>query len=98
MILEVATLNIKAGLSTDFEKAFSEAQKIIASMDGYNSHQLKKCMEKTDKDILLVNWETLESHTKGFRSSAAYQDWKKLLHHFYEPFTIFEHYEEIKNN
>ncbi|WP_244214363.1 antibiotic biosynthesis monooxygenase family protein [Pedobacter jejuensis] len=46
MILEVATLNIKAGLSADFEKAFSEAQKIIASMDGYNSHQLKKCIER----------------------------------------------------
>lgn len=92
MILEVAILNIKPGLSGDFEKAFSEAQKIIASMDGYISHQLKKCLEEADKYILLVNWETLESHTEGFRGSAAYQDWKKLLHHFYEPFPSVEHY------
>ncbi|GGI27111.1 antibiotic biosynthesis monooxygenase family protein [Pedobacter mendelii] len=97
MILEVATLNIKAGLSADFEKAFSEAQKIIASMDGYNSHQLKKCLEETDKYILLVNWENLESHTEDFRCSTAYQDWKKLLHHFYEPFPIVEHYIEAES-
>ncbi|RYG01398.1 MAG: antibiotic biosynthesis monooxygenase [Chitinophagaceae bacterium] len=92
MILEVAILNIKPGLSTDFEKAFNEAQKIISSMKGYISHQLKKCIEEADKYILLVNWETLEAHTEGFRNSVAYQNWKKLLHHFYAPFPIVEHY------
>lgn len=92
MILEAAILNIKPGSSTDFEIAFAEAQKIISSMDGYISHQLKKCLEETDKYILLVNWETLEAHTQGFRGSAEYHDWKKLLHHFYEPFPVVEHY------
>jgi heme-degrading monooxygenase HmoA len=92
MILEVAILHVKAGLSADFEKAFSEAQKIIAAMKGYISHQLKKCLEEPDKYILLVEWETLEAHTEGFRGSAAYQDWKKLLHHFYDPFPTVEHY------
>ncbi|GGE68422.1 heme-degrading monooxygenase HmoA [Pedobacter psychrotolerans] len=96
MILEVAILNVKAGLSADFEKAFIKAEKIISLMDGYISHQLKKCIEEADKYILLVNWETLESHTKGFRSSAEYQDWKKLLHHFYEPFPIVEHYVAVE--
>ena len=92
MILEVAILNVKAGLSVDFEKAFKEAQKIISSMEGYISHQLQKCLETADKYILLVNWETLEAHTEGFRGSPQYQDWKKLLHHFYEPFPTVEHY------
>lgn len=91
-VLEVATLNIKAGLSADFEKAFNEAQKIISSMEGYISHQLKKCLEETDKYILLVNWETLEAYTEGLRGSVDYQDWKKLLHHFYDPFPTVEHY------
>jgi heme-degrading monooxygenase HmoA len=92
MILEVAILNVKADLSVDFEKAFKEAQKIISSMEGYISHQLQKCLETADKYILLVNWETLEAHTEGFRGSSQYQDWKKLLHHFYEPFPTVEHY------
>ena len=25
-------------------------------------------------------------------ASAAYQEWKALLHHFYEPFPVVEHY------
>jgi hypothetical protein len=28
----------------------------------------------------------------GFRQSAAYDTWKGLLHHFYEPFPTVEHF------
>jgi heme-degrading monooxygenase HmoA len=92
MVLEVAVLNIKKGLSADFEKNFLEAQKIISSMNGYISHELKKSLENQDKYLLLVNWETIQDHEEGFRKSDAYQEWKALLHHFYEPFPTVEHY------
>ena len=92
MILEVATLHIKEGFSEAFESNFQKAEGIISSMKGCISHQLKKCIEQDDKHILLVNWETLEDHEKGFRQSEEYQEWKALLHHFYEPFPTVEHY------
>ena len=92
MILEVAILNIKEGLSIDFEAAFKKAEKIISSREGYISYQLKKCIEQEDKYILLVNWETIEDHEIRFRKSLEYQDWKALLHHFYSPFPTVEHY------
>jgi heme-degrading monooxygenase HmoA len=93
MILEVAILNIRPGESADFERAFAEAQAIIASMPGHVSHQLLRCLGAPDQYLLLVHWQTVEDHTVGFRQSAQYQDWKRLLHHFYEPFPIVEHYE-----
>ncbi|WP_242202694.1 antibiotic biosynthesis monooxygenase family protein [Aestuariivivens insulae] len=92
MILEVAILNIKQGLSEAFENNFHKAQHIISSMKGYVSHELKKCVEQDDKYILLVNWETIEDHETGFRRSEQYQEWKALLHHFYDPFPTVEHY------
>ena len=92
MVLEVAILNIKEGLSKDFEVAFKKAEKIISTQKGYVSHQLKKCIEQEDKFILLVNWETIEEHEVGFRKSNEYQKWKELLHHFYKPFPTVEHY------
>ena len=92
MILEVAILNVKEGLSEEFEQSFTKASLIISSMKGYISHQLKKCIEIDSQYILLVNWETLEDHEIGFRKSHEYQDWKKLLHHFYEPFPEVLHY------
>lgn len=92
MILEVAILNIKKGMSEAFEASFQKAECIISSMEGYISHQLKKCIEEEDKYILLVNWLTIEDHEIGFRQSEEYQEWKALLHHFYDPFPTVEHY------
>lgn len=95
MILEVATLYVRAGEGDAFEKIFSQAQNIISSMPGYVSHQLHRCLESQDKYLLLVQWQRLEDHTIGFRQSQQYQDWKKLLHHFYVPFPTVEHYEPV---
>jgi len=93
MILEAAILDVIPGKENEFESAFAKASPIIASMDGYISHQLQHCMEVPNRYLLLVNWETLEAHTVGFRGSAEYQEWRKLLHHFYDPFPVVQHYE-----
>lgn len=95
MILEVAVLKIKPNFNQEFETAFALASKIIASMPGYIEHSLQKCLEVENQYLLLVSWETLEDHTIGFRESEQYKIWKELLHHYYEPFPIVEHYKLI---
>ena len=81
MILEIAMLDVKIGQKAEFETAFEKAQKIISSMNGYISHQLQKCLENPNRYILLVNWQTLENHTKGFRESDEYQEWRAMHMH-----------------
>jgi heme-degrading monooxygenase HmoA len=95
MILESATLNVRPGLSVSFEAAFAQASAIIASSPGYIAHQLHRCVETADQYLLLVWWERLEDHTIGFRGSPQYQEWRRLLHHFYDPFPTVEHYEQV---
>ena len=96
MILEAVMLNIKFGEEQDFERAFKEACSIISSMNGYLSHELHRCLEVKGKYLLLVRWQTLEDHTIGFRESSDYQEWKRLLHHFYDPFPTVEHFEPVE--
>jgi heme-degrading monooxygenase HmoA len=98
MILELAILDIIPGQEAEFQAAFATASPIISSMPGYISHQLQHCLEKQNRFVLLVHWETLEAHTVGFRGSDQYQEWKKLLHHFYAPFPTVEHYELIESH
>lgn len=95
MILEVAVLDVIANREAAFEAAFDEAQHIIAGMPGYRSHQLQRCLERPGRYLLLVEWDRLEDHTVGFRASAGYQQWRALLHHFYDPFPTVEHYERV---
>lgn len=95
MILEVAILDVKPGSSAAFEAAFKAATAIITAMPGYISHELQRCIETTNRYILLVRWQRLEDHTVGFRQSPEYQQWQSLLHHFYDPFPTVEHYEAV---
>ena len=93
MILEVAILDVIPNQEDEFKLAFAKASPIISSMPGYVSHQLQHCIEAPNRFLLLVQWETLEAHTMGFRGSPEYQEWRKLLHHFYDPFPVVHHYE-----
>jgi heme-degrading monooxygenase HmoA len=93
MILELVILNIKEGQEKRFEADFEIAGQYIRSVKGYIRHSLGKCLEQKNKYVLLVDWESLEDHTISFRQSAQYLEWKKLLHHYYEPFPVVEHYE-----
>ena len=98
MILEVVMLPIIPGKESEFEAAFRQALPIIASMKGYMSHELHRCLETPGKYLLQVRWETLEDHTVGFRGSPEYQEWRRLLHHFYDPFPTVEHFEAVDWN
>lgn len=96
MILEAAMLNVKEGLENEFEASFKEASLIISTMQGYISHELHRCLEAKGKYLLLVRWNSLEDHTIGFRGSPEYQEWKRLLHHFYAPFPTVEHFTRVE--
>lgn len=98
MILEVAILDVKSGEETAFENDFASAQTIISSMKGYLGHELQRCIENSSRYILLVRWQALKDHTEGFRGSTEYQEWRALLHHYYDPFPVVEHYEGVFSN
>ncbi len=94
-VLEVAVLDVREDRGAAFEAAFAEAQSILAASPGYLRHELRRCVERGDRWLLLVWWRDLESHTEGFRGSPAYQRWKSLLHSFYDPFPVVEHYTSV---
>lgn len=92
MILETAILNVRAGQETAFEAAMLKASPLIAASPGFVGMTIRRCIETPNRYLLLVEWRTLEDHTTGFRQSARYQEWRALLHHFYDPFPTVEHY------
>jgi heme-degrading monooxygenase HmoA len=92
VITEQAVLDVRPGQERDFERDFAEAKALIASMPGFASLQLHRCIEQSNRYLLLVVWQRLEDHTEGFRRSAKYEDWRRLLHHYYDPFPMVEHF------
>ena len=91
-ILEIALLNVRAGQEAMFEAAFAQAKSIIAQTPGFMGLSLRPCLESQSRYLLSVEWRSLEDNTIGFRQAPHYQEWKALLHHFYDPFPVVEHY------
>jgi len=94
LILEHAILNVKAGQGAAFEAALREALPLIAATPGFIDLEVRPCIEAMDRYLLLVRWETLAAHTIGFRDSDRYETWRAMLHHFYDPFPVVEHFGE----
>lgn len=92
LVLEVAILNVRAGQETAFEAAIRKARPLIAATPGFVSIEIRRCVETASRYLLMVTWQTLEDHTISFRQSDRYAEWKAMLHPFYDPFPLVEHY------
>jgi len=95
MITEHAILPVVPGREDEFIASMDRAKTIIAASPGFISLRVERCLEQPHQFLLLVQWETLEDHTEGFRGSAAYDEWRTALHRFYDPFPVVEHFETV---
>jgi heme-degrading monooxygenase HmoA len=95
VITEHALLPVVPGQEIEFLETMDRAKAIIAASPGFMSLRVQRCLERPNQFLLLVEWETLEAHTEGFRGSPAYQEWRALLHHFYDPAPVVEHFETV---
>jgi len=84
MIVEHALLQIRPGQSDRFVKAMRQARPLIAAQPGFHSIEVRPSIELPHQYILLVKWDDVESHRDGFRKSSEYEEWRTLLHDFYD--------------
>src|SRR5260221_11911624 len=94
MILEQAIRRVKPGQEEAFVDTRRQAQSLIAATPGFVRRELRACLETAARYLLLVWWQQLENHPEDFRGSDRYREWRRLLHDFYEPFPLVEHYAE----
>jgi heme-degrading monooxygenase HmoA len=92
LITEHAILDVKPMQHHAFESAMGKAVSLISSSDGFLGIEVLPCIEKPGRYLLLVKWTDIQAHEVGFRGSERYQQWKALLHGFYDPFPVVQHY------
>ena len=95
MIVESVVLSVHPGREAEYEAAFKVAEPLITRQRGYLGHSLRRGVEDPSTYLLTVEWATLEDHIEGFRGSADYQEWRRLLHPFYVELPPVPHYREI---
>jgi heme-degrading monooxygenase HmoA len=94
MILEHALLHVRPGENSAFESAMAEARPLIAASPGFLDLEIRPASEKSGLYLLLVRWESIAHHRVGFRNSERYDQWRALLHHYYNPMPTVDYFEE----
>ena len=95
MILEVAIIKIKPEEISKFEAVFPKAAAIVASITGYISHEIVRCVETKGKYHLLIRWENIDAHLVNFRQSPKFQEWRALIGGCFAEPPVAEHFEAI---
>jgi heme-degrading monooxygenase HmoA len=91
MITEIARIDVKDGMSSEFEAGVAKATAIFARAKGCRGVELKRSIEKPGRYWLLVTWETVENHTVDFRGSPDFAEWRKLVGHCFAALPEVEH-------
>lgn len=94
MILEIAQIEVKPGTELEFEAGVAKAAALFQRAKGCKGMTLQRSVEKPARYRLFVTWETIENHTIDFRSSADYQEWRKLVGHCFATPPEVEHVRE----
>lgn len=92
MIVEHGVLPIRPGREADFEAAFAKARPLISVQPGFLGISMSRSVESPNLYLLLVQWESVEAHTEGFRKSPEFGQWRALLHEFYDSPPVIEHF------
>jgi heme-degrading monooxygenase HmoA len=79
MIYEVAYLSVLEGEEAKFEAAVGEAVPLFIRAKGCHGLRLARVVETPGRYRLEVGWDTLEDHTEGFRNSADFAEWRRLV-------------------
>jgi heme-degrading monooxygenase HmoA len=93
MILEVADIRITPGRQAEFDEAIVRGvDTVIARAKGFRGYKINKGIESPERYLLMIFWDTLESHTVDFRGSEAFSAWRGIVSPFFATPPQVEHF------
>ena len=93
MILELADIRIAPDRNAEFEAAVAHGLATVASRaEGYRAHKVHRGIESPDRYTLMIWWDTLESHTVGFRQGPLFPEWRAIVGPFFAAPPQVEHF------
>lgn len=96
MVTELATIEVKEGLEGEFERGVANAKPLFLAAVGCRSLRLWKSVEQPRQYHLVVVWSSMEDHTVTFRSSPAFNEWRRLVGECFASSPQVEHQSRVE--
>jgi heme-degrading monooxygenase HmoA len=95
MVLEIADFTVQPGAEDQFSSAVREGLKFVSDTPGFREARLTRSVETPTRFVLLVEWDSIEAHTVGFRQSENYTRWRTLISPFFDGAPRVEHFDDV---
>lgn len=95
MVLEIADFAVLPGTEDEFAAAVREGVRYVSDTPGFRAARLTRGVESRSRFVLLIEWDSVEAHTVGFRQSENYTRWRELIGPFFDGDPRVEHFDDI---
>jgi heme-degrading monooxygenase HmoA len=94
MILEVADLRTTQGNEGAFADALQRGlHTVLRHARGFRSARVLRGIESPQRFVLMIEWDTLEDHTVGFRGGELFALWRAIVGPLFAQPPQVEHFE-----
>jgi heme-degrading monooxygenase HmoA len=95
MVLEIAELTVQPGREDEFVSAYHQAVAFVAATEGFRSARMMRGIESPSTFVLLIEWDSVEAHLRGFRESDRFPKWRALIGPYFASDPRVQHAVEV---
>lgn len=95
MITEIAVFQAVPGKEEAFAQGIQRAIAAVAHGAGCHSIAAHRCIEDPARFMLIVEWDSLEAHTEGFRKSPLFAEYRSHISGLFLDAPAVHHYEVL---
>ena len=93
MVTEIAVFQAIPGKEEAFAQGIQQGIKVIGRDAGCRSVVVQRCIEDPARFLLVVEWDSLEAHTEGFRKSSSFAEYRSHINGLFQDNPVVHHYE-----
>ena len=94
MVLEIAQFDVRPGTEEAFAAAYQQVRQAVADSAGCRSMRMTRGLETPTRFVLLVEWDSLESH-EAFRASERFPQWRAGIGPYFANPPHVEHFTDL---
>lgn len=94
MVLEIAQIFITPGSEEDFLAAYRQGRGLLLEVDGCHSVRMTRGVESPSTFVMIVEWDSVETHVEGFRNTDRWVRWRDLIAPHFDRPPFIEHFDD----
>jgi quinol monooxygenase YgiN len=95
MITEIAIFQAIPGKEENFAQGIQQGIQVIRRDSGCRSVMVQRCIEDPTRFVLIVQWDSVEAHTEGFRKSPLFAEYRSHINGLFQDSPVVHHYETL---